>query len=238
MQTLSYKQSMSCQLMLRNCSNDSTVSLSLQLLTFRSEMSFLAVKRFVVPRMTLRMLSKSSASAGGDEVSYSNNNLVSPRVRNKNPMNLEKMLIGKKPRGFDLENKSRQYWNKLELEISGAHTTATVTHWTGRVVARASTQEFSIRQFLYNLTDQAALKVVGQVISQRCLETGVSEVRLEVSQEDREKEKMIKFIEVIETSGLSLKEANVFMPTNPHISNHRSIQRRKVQPWTVLEPED
>ena len=99
-------------------------------------------------------------------------------------------------------------------------------------------QEWSIRQFLYNLTDQAALKVVGQVISQRCLETGVSEVHLEVSQEDREKEKMIKFIDVIESSGLSLKEASVYMPTNPHISNPRNIQRRRVQPWTVLEPEN
>ena len=185
--------------------------------------------------MTFRMLSNSS---GGDEGSYSKNNVISPRVRNKNPLNLEKMLIGKKPRGFDMENKTRQYWNKLELEISGAHTTATVTHWTGRVVARASTQEWSIRQFLYNLTDQAALKVVGQVISQRCLETGVSEVHLEVSQEDREKEKMIKFIDVIESSGLSLREANVYMPTNPHISNPRNIQRRRVQPWTVLEPEN
>merc|ERR550537_616976 len=101
-------------------------------------------------------------------------------------MNLEKMLIGRKPRGFDMENKSRQYWNKLELEISGSHSTATVTHWTGRVVARASTQEWSIRQFLYNLTDQAALKVVGQVISQRCLETGVSEMVLLVDKEERQ----------------------------------------------------
>merc|ERR1719242_635834 len=118
------------------------------------------------------------------------------------------MLIGAKPQGWSLENKSRQFWNKLELEISNAHTTAVVTHWTGRVVARASTQEWSIRQFLYNLTDQAALKVVGQVISQRCLETGVSEVRLE----DRQKEKMIKFIEVIESSGLSFREASLYMP--------------------------
>lgn len=99
-------------------------------------------------------------------------------------------------------------------------------------------QEWSIRQFLYNLTDQAALKVVGQVISQRCLETGVSEVHLEVSQEDREKEKMIKFIDVIESSGLSLREASVYMPTNPHISNHRKIQPKRVKPWTVLEPEN
>merc|ERR1719225_2498565 len=136
-------------------------------------------------------------------------------------MNLEKMLIGKKPRGWELENRNRNYWNKLELEISNNHTTAIVTHWTGRMVARASTQE-SIRQFLYNLTDGAALKVVGQVISQRCLETGVSE-------EDREKEKMVRFIDVIEESGLSLSEPNIYMPTNPHIATHRKIQSQLVR---------
>ena len=137
-----------------------------------------------------------------------------------------------------LENRNRNYWNKLELEISNSHTTAIVTHWTGRVVARASTQEWSIRQFLYNLTDGAALKVVGQVISQRCLETGVSEVYLDVSEEDREKEKMVRFIDVIEQSGLSLSEPNIYMPTNPHIATHRKIQPKRVKPWTVLEPED
>merc|ERR1719397_2146412 len=123
------------------------------------------------------------------------------------------MLIGAKPQGWNLENKPRQFWNKLELEISNSHTTAIVTHWTGRVVARASTQEWSIRQFLYNLTDGAALKVVGQVISQRCLETGVSEVYLDVSEEDRQKEKMVKFISVIEESGLSLTEPDRYKPT-------------------------
>merc|ERR1719391_1161879 len=152
-------------------------------------------------------------------------------------MNLEKMRIGKKPRGFQLEQKTRHYWNKLELEISNNHTTAVVTHWTGRVVAKASTQEWSIGQFLYNLTDGAALKVVGQVISQRCLETGVSEVYLDVSEEDKVKEKMVKFIDVIEQSGLSLSEAAVYMPTNPHISTPRNIQPKRVKPWTVLEPE-
>merc|ERR1712029_687773 len=187
----------------------------------------------LVPRHSVRLCSSVSSDAP-----YSKNDVVAPRVRNKNPMNLEKMLIGKKPRGWDLENRSRNYWNKLELEISNNHTTAVVTHWTGRVVAKASTQEWSIRQFLYNLTDGAALKVVGQVISQRCLETGVSEVYLDVSEEDKVKEKMVKFIDVIEQSGLSLSEPKVYQPINPHIVNHRRIQHKRVKPWTVLEPEN
>merc|ERR1711973_946456 len=203
------------------------------------QMLKLSIQRLVSPRHSLRTLSISSTNkSGSSDAPYSKNDVIAPRVRNKNPMNLEKMLIGKKPRGWDLENRSRNYWNKLELEISNNHTTAVVTHWTGRVVAKASTQEWSIRQFLYNLTDGAALKVVGQVISQRCLETGVSEVYLDVSEEDKTKEKMVKFIDVIEQSGLSLSEANVYMPTNPHISNHRNIQPKRVKPWAVLEPEN
>ena len=178
------------------------------------------IKRLtIIPRLTMR-----AYSSGSSDAPYSRNDEIAPRMRNRNPMNLEKMLIGKKPRGFDLENKSRNFWNKLELEITNNHTTAVVTHWTGRIVAKASTREWPIRQFLYNLTDQAALKVVGQVISQRCLETGVSEVFLQVSEEDREKEKMVKFIDVIEQSGLSLSEPDMYVPTNPHIANHRKIQ--------------
>ena len=196
----------------------------------------LVTLRRVIPRFSVRMCSSQASAAS--EARCSKNDVVAPRVRNKNPMNLEMMRIGRKPMGWGLEDKNRTYWNKLELEISNSHTTATVTHWTGRVVARASTQEWSIRQFLYNLTDSAALKVVGQVISQRCLETGVSEVHLEVSQEDRAKEKMVKFIDVIEQSGLSLREPAVYQATNPHIAHSREIPTKKVKPWTVLEPED
>ena len=49
-------------------------------------------------------------------------------------MNLEKMRIGFKPSGFPTEKRNRNYWNSLDLELSNHHTTATVTHWTGRKV--------------------------------------------------------------------------------------------------------
>jgi hypothetical protein len=108
------------------------------------------------------------------------NDQVTSHMRNRNPMNLERMRIGYKPTGFPLEKNNRNYWNKLELTISGKHTTATVTHWTGRKVCEASTKEWAISRFLYNMTDAAALEVVGKVIGQRCLETGVYEVFLKV----------------------------------------------------------
>ena len=48
------------------------------------------------------------------------------------------------------------------------HVTATVTHWTGRTVCSASTKEWAIRKFLYNYTDNAALKCVAKIIG-KCL---------------------------------------------------------------------
>merc|ERR1712098_756175 len=78
--------------------------------------------------------------------------------------------------------------------------------------------------------------VVGEVISQRCLETGVSEVYLSVSEEDRAKEKMVKFIKVIEESGLSLTEPDQYIPPNPHQSDSKRLKMEKnMQSWTVVE---
>ena len=76
------------------------------------------------------------------------------------------------------------------------------------------------------------------MISQRCLETGLSEMVLLVGEEERKKEKMIKFISVIEESGLSLTEPKLYVPRQKHATHHFTIPQPTVQPWTVLEPKD
>ena len=96
------------------------------------------------------------------------NDSVAPVIKNRNPMNLEKMRIGFKPKGFGADRAKKEYWNALELSITSNHTTATVTHWTGRKVCSASTKEWAIEKFLYNKTDTAALKIVGKVLGMNC----------------------------------------------------------------------
>ena len=81
--------------------------------------------------------------------SSKSNDLISPTLRNRNPMNLEKMRIGYKPNGFLADKTNREHWNALELSISTNHTIASVTHWTGRKVCSASTKEWAIQKFLY-----------------------------------------------------------------------------------------
>ena len=88
----------------------------------------------------------------------------------RNPMNLERMLIGYKPKGFLMEKSKRNYWNRLDLSITSGHTTAVVKHWTGRVVCKASTKEWAVKKFLYNYTDAAALQIVAKVLCQRALQ--------------------------------------------------------------------
>ena len=111
-----------------------------------------------------QLIQKGSGSAYYSSDSIGKNDLVAPIIRNRNPMNLEKMRIGLKPRGFYADKGEKRYWNALELSISKTHTTATVTHWTGRKVCSASTREWAIEKFLYNKTDAAAVKIVGNVL--------------------------------------------------------------------------
>ena len=108
---------------------------------------------------SIQVFSIRCSSSSDSQKSY-----VAPTLRNRNPMNLEKMRIGYKPNGFLADKRKREHWNALELSITGSHTIATVTHWTGRRVCSASTKEWAIQKFLYNYTDLAALKIVGQVI--------------------------------------------------------------------------
>merc|ERR1711872_202896 len=195
-------------------------------------------RQFVVPRLqpaSIHSLRSSSSSTvfGSSDAPYSNNDIVAPRLQNRNPMNLERMRIGRKPEGFQLEKDTRKYWNKLTLEISNRHTTATVTHWTGRQVAKASTTEWPIRKQLYNATDNAAVQAVAKIISQRCLETGVYEMHLLVDKEELSKEKMKKFVSIIEECGLSLLESEVYEPENPHRDDYYNIKPATVQPWTA-----
>ena len=165
------------------------------------------------------------------------NDHVYTHVKNKNPMNLERMLIGYKPSGFPFEKEERSYWNKIELTVSpSGHTTASVKHWTGRVVCRASTKEYAIAKFLYNYTDAAALAVVAKVIAQRALETGVGEVYLRVGDDDMKKERMRRFVEAVRSSGLMLREANQFRPSDPH--EDYVNWRKKYKPWEYDAGED
>ena len=64
-------------------------------------------------------------------------------------------------------------------------------------------------------------------------QTGVSEVFLEVRDEDLKKERMRKFVEAVKDSGLNLSEGAPYKQLDPHRSESNFNKRFK--PWEVID---
>ncbi len=60
-------------------------------------------------------------------------------------------------------------------------------HNSAVVLVSTSTTEFEITKHLYETTDITAVKNVGRVTAQRCLEAGITQVRWEVKKGDLRK---------------------------------------------------
>lgn len=191
----------------------------------------------VVRKRSILSLAKrlSSSSSSGD--SLGPNDVVAPTIKNRNPFNLEKMRIGYKPSGFAGDKGCRSYWNGLKLSIGKQppNVTAEVVHWTGRTLCKASTEEWAIEKFLYNNADLAALKIVGKVLGQRCLETGISNVTVLIEAEELKREKVQTFLEALSDTGLTLHEEEQYLPYNPHYGLINNLPKSKIKPWEIID---
>ncbi|XP_077511833.1 mitochondrial ribosomal protein L18 [Amblyomma americanum] len=103
----------------------------------------------------------------------SENDVVSSEFTNRNPRNLEQMLLAHKHGGFELDKPSRNYWHKLVFEAGRQHLGGSVVHADGHVVVRASSSEWGVRQQLVSATDRSAAAAVACVLAKRCLEAGL-----------------------------------------------------------------
>jgi len=141
-----------------------------------------------------------------------NSSITPISVNNRNPRNLEKLRIGEKPDGYRLEKAGKQFWNKLTLEITGKHVSASVLHHLGQKPVDVTTKEWCIKKYLYKTNDASAARLVGQVLAQRCLQTGITEVACFFPEEDRKKEKVALFLKAIEDAGVALSEPSQVPP--------------------------
>uniref|UniRef100_A0A224Z334 Large ribosomal subunit protein uL18m n=1 Tax=Rhipicephalus zambeziensis TaxID=60191 RepID=A0A224Z334_9ACAR len=103
----------------------------------------------------------------------SENDVVSSNFTNRNPRNLEQMLLAHKHGGFELDKPSCSYWHKLVFESSGQSVSGSVVHVDGHVVLRVSSSEWGIRKQLVSATDRSAAAAVASVLARRCLEAGL-----------------------------------------------------------------
>ena len=69
----------------------------------------------------------------------------------------------------------------------------------------------------------------------RCLETGITEVRLNVDAEAMEKDKMKTFVEEVRNTGLMLREPREYYPNNPFYGNEATAQGARIKPWEIVD---
>ena len=78
------------------------------------------------------------------------NDVVAPQIKNRNPMNLEKMRIGHKPSGYDIERRKRSYWNRLDLVIK-------LNDWS--VIKKLCRQRKQIKPATINLPSLESIRI-------------------------------------------------------------------------------
>ncbi|CAG4932070.1 39S ribosomal protein L18, mitochondrial [Colias croceus] len=146
---------------------------------------------------------------------------------NRNPRNLERMRIGRKPDGYHLDKPGRKFWHKLVITPSTRTITAQVVHYMNGPVVEAKTSEWALKKQLYSVVDTCAYINLGRVLAQRCLEFGISEVYCDLK--PLEGSKIEKFLKEVENGGIKLQELDVYKKPNPW------DQFRPEKPWEVTE---
>jgi len=128
---------------------------------------------------------------------HSNAELVEActEIVNRNPRNLERLKIARKPSGYHLDKPGRSYWHKLFLFKKPRFITAEVRHFENGPVVTASSAEWALKKQLYRCTDSSAYINVGRVLAQRCLEAGICEMEVDTKLTGNKCELLIKELE-------------------------------------------
>ncbi|KYN09004.1 PREDICTED: 39S ribosomal protein L18, mitochondrial [Trachymyrmex cornetzi] len=147
-------------------------------------------------------------------------------IVNRNPRNLERLRIARKPQGYHLEKPGHTYWHKLFLIKKPRHITAEVRHFENGPVVSASSAEWALKKQLYRTIDSSAYINIGRVLAQRCLEAGICEMEVDAALTGDKCELLIK---ELENNNIILTEPSVYKYPN-------SWDRyRPEKPWEIHE---
>ncbi|XP_053617219.1 large ribosomal subunit protein uL18m [Plodia interpunctella] len=155
------------------------------------------------------------------------NSYYSAEFINRNPRNLEKIRIARKPDGYHLDKPGRKFWHKLVLIPSKRTVTAQVVHYLNGPVIQAKTSEWALRKQLYSINDTCAYINLGRVFAQRCLEFGISEMYCDIK--PLQGGRVEKFLNEVANGGIKLEELEVYKKPNAWDWN------RPEKPWEVTE---
>ncbi|XP_078039150.1 mitochondrial ribosomal protein L18 isoform X2 [Augochlora pura] len=148
-------------------------------------------------------------------------------VRNRNPRNLERLRIARKPIGYVLDKPGHSYWHKLIVTKHPRYITAEICHFENGPIITASSQEWGLYKQLYRGTDTAAFINIGRVLAQRCLESGIVEIYFDKEREPGEKKELM--VKEMENYGIQLTEP----PRYRHWM--QAARYRDEKPWDTFE---
>ncbi|XP_011694166.1 PREDICTED: 39S ribosomal protein L18, mitochondrial isoform X1 [Wasmannia auropunctata] len=147
-------------------------------------------------------------------------------IVNRNPRNLERLRIARKPSGYALDKSRRSYWHKLFLIKKPRYIIAEVRHFENGPVVTASSAEWALKKQLYRTNDGSAYINVGRVLAQRCLEAGICEMNVDASLIGNKCELLIK----------ELENSNIVLTEAPVYKYPQSWDRyRPEKPWEIHE---
>jgi len=147
-------------------------------------------------------------------------------IVNRNPRNLERLRIARKPDGYHLDTPGHSYWHKLFLIKKPRYIIAEVRHFENGPVVTASSAEWALKKQLYRTTDGSAYINIGRLLAQRCLEAGICEMEVDAALTGNKCELLI---EELEKSNIALTEPPVYKYPN-------SWDRyRPEKPWEIHE---
>ncbi|KYM88506.1 39S ribosomal protein L18, mitochondrial [Atta colombica] len=147
-------------------------------------------------------------------------------IVNRNPRNLERLRIARKPQGYHLEKSGCMYWHKLFLIKKSRYIIAEVCHFKNGPVVSASSAEWALKKQLYRTTDSSAYINIGRVLAQRCLEAGICEMEVDAALTGDKCELLIK---ELEKNNIVLTESQVYKYPNSWDSF------RPEKPWEIHE---
>ncbi|XP_060072681.1 large ribosomal subunit protein uL18m-like [Ylistrum balloti] len=161
----------------------------------------------------VRCCSVSTANST-ENASPNANYKINPVFRNRNPRNLEKMALARKPQGWQFQDRVQKSYHLLSYKMTDRKTSASVKHLNGKFTIKFSTDTPEMKH-VFTGSDCGKVKqayYVGQVIAQRCLEAGITQVHFDPLQ-GTIFPKYEAFLAGVESMNLELTEPDVITPT-------------------------
>lgn len=124
--------------------------------------------------------------------------------KNSNPRSLE-LLGWNKPGGFTTLHEKRNFFNRLNLDITHRHTKAYVENIDGDIICYAATTEHYIAKRLHSTTDVMAVVNIAKILAQRLKQIGIERVHW-FTYQNRTTEKMREFEGILKNNGIILSE--------------------------------